>query len=127
MTKIEIQEILLTAETKSFLDAVEYLAEQERNYRKSAFYKKTQIPLFTLYEKYLAYKEMVKGFDQRFEDFILGLDLDLIQEKIIQLVELLSNNKEMSIKLDTLLQRFDLSKIVEDSEELDKLLKKIKN
>ena len=127
MDNIQLQLVLEEAYKRTFLDKIEYLADQDKEYKKSEFYKKTRIPLFELYQNFDKYKS--KGLDlaKEFNDFVEGIDLDNVIELIKEFIEKLEKDEKIVDVLNNLIENFNYEKISEIAtvvqEELNKISK----
>jgi predicted transcriptional regulator len=52
MNTTEIYDLLDTIYEANFLESIEIIIQEEPQYKKSEFYKKTKVPLSTLSDKY---------------------------------------------------------------------------
>lgn len=127
MNNIQLQTILNSAYKKTFLDKIEYLMENEKDYKRSEFFKNTKIPLLTLYEKFDIYQS--KGFNiiDEFNDFVEGLDMNMVAEKLSDFIDAAEKNKKIVDTINDLINNFNYEKIseiaTEIQEELNKTLK----
>lgn len=127
MTNIQIQKILNEALNKSFLDKILFLTEQEREYKKSDFFKTTKIPLLTLHEKYEMYKMKNNQVIEEFNNFIKEIDVDLVTGKLEELVLNLEKNKTIVNMVNDFIENFNYEKVneyaIQIQEEMNKLKK----
>ena len=127
MNNIQLQLVLEEAYKRTFLDKIEYLTDQDKDYKKSEFYKKTKIPLLELYKNFDAYKS--KGLDlaKEFNDFVEGINLDNVMELIKEFIEKLEKDEKIVDVLNNLVENFNYEKISDIAtmvqEELNKISK----
>lgn len=127
MDNIQLQMILEDAYKRTFLDKIEFLIEQDKDYKKSDFFKKTKIPLLELYKSFDAYKS--KGLDlaKEFNDFIEGINVDNVIELLKEFIEALEQDKKISEVINDIIENFNYEKISDIAtmiqEEMQKLNK----
>jgi predicted transcriptional regulator len=126
MDNIQLQLILDEAYSKTFLDKIEFLLEKEKDYKKSEFFRLTKIPLLALYEKFDGYKTRQKNIADEFNDFIYGIDNDLVVQKISEFIEVAEKDKKIVQTLNEIIENFNYEKISEIAEQVQKELNKIK-
>lgn len=127
MTNIELMALLEEAFEKSFLDAIEFLFEKSKDYKRSNFFKSTHIPLEVLFEKYFAWqKASYNMVDDLFES-IMSVDTNRLIEKISDIVEKASQDGKISEFFTKLLEQFDPEVLEKYSQEFDKTVQSLKN
>lgn len=137
MNKEELQDLLEETYELPFLWKIERLFEEEKEYKKSDFFKKYKIPLVVLYEKFEAYQRSNKNLKEELDvwieeiidkltDFIKKADTDLIVSKIGDFLESANASEKVTDFINNLLDNFDvkqLEKLAQDFEEGIKNLK----
>ena len=126
MTKLELQQLLEEAYSSFFLDSIELLAAKEAEYRKSDFFKKTKLSLSVLYKQYFIYQQSKYGLSNKIDEFINEIDTEKLEELLIGVVEKLSTNDKLNSIINKFAERFDLKSLIENSEELQTILKNFK-
>jgi hypothetical protein len=78
MTQIELQQLLDNIYELSFLESILLIQEKDSLYKKSDFFKQTKIPLVNLYEKYFIYMNSKYSIEDKLNDFITKIDIDIL-------------------------------------------------
>lgn len=126
MDLLQIQGMLEKAYNLTFLEAIEMLSKERKKYEKSEFYKESRIPLLKLYESYFMYTQQRYGIFNKISDIIESIDKDLINEKVTEILETLSNNDSVNKFLNEIFEKFNMADLLEQNEELKELIKKVK-
>lgn len=129
MTKQQLQTILNKAMKMEFLDLIEYLTEEEKNYAKSEFYKKTRIPLLQLFKEYTAHSKINENsFSKLLQNFSEYEDYAYIAEKVADIFDYLNKNEEVVYQFERFFNKFLNSENLEGfSETLESQIKKLRN
>lgn len=126
MDNIQLQLILDEAYKKTFLDKIEFLLENEKDYKKSEFFRITKIPLLTLYEKFDIYRSKNRNIADEFNDFIYGIDTEAVVQKISELIDLAEKDKKIVDTLNNIIENFNYEKISEIADKVQGELNKLK-
>lgn len=126
MDLLQIQGMLEKAYNLTFLEAIEMLSKERKKYEKSEFYKESRIPLLKLYESYFAYTQQRYGIFNKISDIIESIDKNLINEKVTEILETLSENDSVNKFLNEIFEKFNMADLLEQNEELKELIKKVK-
>lgn len=122
MNKIEIFALLEEVYQESFLDSILTLKENEKEYKKSEFYKTTRIPLIKLYESYYSYKKANYGLIDQLDAWLENIDESIIEEKLLNLINSLKSNEVVQ----DLMKSFSLEGLKEQEAELEKTFEELK-
>lgn len=125
MTQLELHTLLQETYQSSFLDSILLLTKQEQNYKKSEFYKATRVPLLELYKTYYQYMKSEYGIEEKIKDIIENFDVKLLQNKIEDLVQNLEKSPKFKDFLNTIVEKFNLQDLMDQSEELKESLSSI--
>lgn len=126
MTKLQIQEVLENAYKKDFLDSIEYLFQEEKEYKKSNFFKATRIPLAVLYEKFY----MTKTKENLANDLVnvfMEFDVEYLVIKFEQFIEGFKDSEKINDWLEKILSYFDTEKISEYRDDIQGIFDKVLN
>lgn len=126
MNNLELHDILKEAYDLPFLDSIEYLLDNEKEYKKSDFYKKTRISLTALYEKYFQYRQSKYNIWEKVEEVLKSIDPDIISDKLAEALENLDNNDKVRDIFKKVLKNFDMNDIIKQSEEFKEGVNKLK-
>lgn len=127
MTNIELMALLEEAYEKSFLDAIEFLFQQSREYKRSSFFKTTHIPLEVLFEKYFSWKKASYNMVDDLFDSILNVNTEELVTKIGDLIEKASENGKISEFFTKILEQFDPETLEKYSKEFNETVQSLKN
>lgn len=127
MTKQELNKLLQQASNMDFLDAIELLKSNEKQYRKMEFYKISKIPLLQLYQSYYLWKKSKATLANQIMGAIEEFDLDVVVNKIIELLDRIDEDPEIMGKVEKALSNFNPESLEGLAEKLQKEIKKIKN
>jgi len=126
MTKLEIQLLLDEAKDSDFLNSIEILDEKQSEYKKSDFFKKTRIPLLSLYEKYFAYYESQYSITKKINEFIYELDKEELANLLVGVVEKLNDNNRFKEIVSKALEQFDINALIANNEDFKKAVSDLK-
>lgn len=126
MTKKELDALLEQAYKEHYLNAIELLTKNEKNYRRSEFFKNTRIPLFELYKNFYLYKRQENDLQNQIEKFLLEFNVELFTEKVTEIIESLKNNDRIKNFIEKLSQDLDPTKIESLTKKLEGALKNLK-
>jgi len=126
MQLLDIQIMLDEAYSKGFLMAIDFLMDNEKEYMKSEFYKKSKISILKLYETFVVYTQQKYDWIDRLNQMIAALDEGLVESKIQEIILKLKNNDSVKELFKALGEQFDVAKLLEQNKELEEFLKKIK-
>lgn len=126
MTKTEIYDLLQKAYDSQFLDSIELISEENKNYMKSEFYKKTRISLSDLYKNYFQYKRLRMGLSEQLEELVVEFNTDLAAEKLEELLIKLKDNTKVLEILEGVFENFDSSKLEEYSKKIQEVITDLK-
>lgn len=124
MNNKQIESVLEQAIEKGFLEQVEYIFDNEKEYKKSEFFKKTRIPLITLYEKYYmtkSQKRLLKDLTEVVKEF----DIEFLVIKIEQLLEQFKDSEDIQDFFEKVVSFFNPEKLAGLQEQAAEMLKKI--
>ena len=129
MTKEQIKLILDKAEKMDFLDLIEFLAGEEKEYNRGEFYKKTRIPLLQLFKEYVSYNRTKESIVNRaLQDLLKYEDYEKVAEKVVDLFDYLNKNPEVVAEFEKFFHNFfDSQELQNLSEELNFEINKLKN
>lgn len=129
MTKEQIEKILIKAGKMEFLDLIEFLAGEEKEYNRGEFYKKTRIPLLQLFKEYVSYNRTKESIVNRaLQDLLRYEDYEKIAEKVVDIFDYLNKNPEVVAEFEKFFYKFlDSQELKSFSEELNFKFNKIKN
>lgn len=126
MNKFEVQTILDLAYEKSFLDRIVFLKAQDKYYRKTDFYKKIKISLFTLFENYYKEKIIEEKISSSLNSFIETLDLSPVEKKIERLIEDLSENNTLNMFFERIREEFNIDNLLKNTKDLEGIIENFK-
>lgn len=126
MTTLEIQLFLDELTEKSFLEAILEIKTKEREYKGTDFFKTTKIPLMTLYEKYLQYTTLSADRVEELALAIESMDLTRFSDQLANLILQTLDNNSIQEKIEGFTKDFDLEKLIEQNEDLEELIDKLK-
>ena len=127
MNKLDLQQILDKAYNSFFLDSIEVIAEADSSYKKSDYYKTTEVPLIKLYESYFMYRESKYSFGERLNDFVADLDTEKLVDLFVEWLDKAQENEKFIQTLTQITDKFDLGFIKDNKEAVQKLVDSIKN
>lgn len=129
MTKEQIEKILIKAGKMEFLDLIEFLAGEEKEYNRGEFYKKTRIPLLQLFKEYVSYNRTKESIVNRaLQDLLKYEDYEKVAEKVVDLFDYLNKNPEVVVEFEKFFHNFfDSQELQNLSEELNFEINKLKN
>jgi len=125
MDNIQLQLILDEAYTKTFLEKIEFLVENDKNYKKSEFFKNTKIPLLELYKNFEQYKNSQNDLIDEFNDFIEGINIDIVIEKIREFINKVEDDETIVEKLNDFIDNFNVEKVSEYATQIKEELNKV--
>jgi len=127
MDNIQLQLILDEAYKKTFLDTIEFLIEHDKDYKKSEFFKNSKISILELYKNFELYKNSKTAIVDEFNDFIEGINTDIIINKIKEFINNIEDDQTLVEKLNEFIDNFNIEKVGEYAtqikEELNKVIK----
>jgi type I restriction-modification system DNA methylase subunit len=126
MDNIQLQLVLQKAYNKSFLDKIEYLIEQEKEYKRSEFFKLARIPLLTLYEKYDQYTRSREFIADQFNEFVDAIDSENVVKKLGDILEEIEKEKRIVDILNDLVENFNVEKVSEYATQIQEAAKSLK-
>lgn len=126
MELLDIQLMLDEAYNNDFLSAIELIVLKEKEYKKSEFYKNTQIPILKLYESYVVYTQQKYDWVDRLNQMIQALDSGLVENKLNEIIIKLRNNPEVKEIIQSITSQFNMDALLENNKELADLIKKVK-
>lgn len=126
MEKLEIQLMLDKAYEMDYLEMIEFISGEEKNYSKSDFYKKTKMPIFELYKNYFIYREQRYNFAERLNKMIENIDTDYLAKKIDNLFAQVEQGDSVNKFLDKIYKAFDVNELLKNGDELKTLFNSIK-
>ena len=122
MNRLEIFELLQEAYNESFLDSILVIKENEKEYKKSDFYKTTRIPFLQLYKMYYEKTKADYGIVEQFDFWLRNLDENTIQEKIAGVITKLKDNEDMK----EIFESFDIKELEKEREKIEQDFKNMK-
>lgn len=126
MTTLEIQLFLDELTEKSFLDAILEIKTKDKEYKGTDFFKTTKIPLITLYEKYLQYAALSADRVEELALAIESMDLTRFSDQLTNLILQTLDNNSIQERIEDFTKDFDLEKLIEQNEDLEELIDKLK-
>lgn len=126
MTQIELQQLLDNIYELSFLESILLIQEKDSLYKKSDFFKQTKIPLVNLYEKYFIYMNSKYSIEDKLNDFITKIDIDILTNLSLEWIDRLQNNEKFQDLVKITLEKFDFSKLKEEQEKIEGIISDIK-
>jgi hypothetical protein len=126
MDNIQLQLVLQRAYDKSFLDKIEFLIEQEKEYKRSEFFKLSRIPLLTLYEKFDQYTRSRELVVDQFNAFVEGIDSEGVVKKLGDILEKIEEEKRIVDILNDLVENFNVEKVSEYATQIQEAAKSLK-
>lgn len=124
MTNHELKQLLQRASRQSFLEAIEIIYENEAQYKKSAFFKKTRIPLLQLYQNFYSWEKAEFNILDELKHELENFDVQKIVDFAAKAVEAINESPEISEKIKDFLDGFNLQALdgllVDIQEELSK-------
>jgi hypothetical protein len=121
-TTIDIQLLLEKAYDESFLGAILLLKENEKEYKKTEFYRKTKVNLLELYKNYYTYIKNIYGVSEK----ILELNEAAVVSKLETILDKMGGSEKLMGLLDKILEKFDIAQLMNQGEEFEKLIKDLK-
>ena len=125
MDNKQIQAVLEEAFKKEFLEQIEFIFDNERLYKQGAFFKKTKIPLITLYEKYYL-TQSKERLSQDIIDIIMNFDTEYLIIKLEQFFEGLEDSEKIEEILDRIMAFFGTAELSDYKEKITEVMKKLK-
>lgn len=126
MNKKELDQLLEVVYGVDFLNGIEILLDEEPKYKKSEFFKKTKIPLMTLYEKYFHWKKLETTIKDELLSFVYNLDEDIIIKTLTSMIKKIESSDEVKAILTSITSSFDTADLKNLSEELQETVSKLK-
>jgi hypothetical protein len=126
MNNLQLYGLLDEIYKANFLESIELIQEKTPEYKKSDFFKKTKLPLETVYEKYFYYMNANYSFDEKVEQFVNGIDPEVLSDIFIKAVEYIQNNEEFMKKVESFVSSFDVENLQKQNDEIEKLTKNLK-
>lgn len=126
MTVLELQLFLDDLSELSFLSAILEINKKEKQYKNSEFFKQTRIPLLSLYEKYLQYVTLSKDRIEEIALAIESLDLNRFSDKLAELVLKTLDKETIQKRIEEFSKDFNLEELLEQNEELEEIVNKLK-
>lgn len=126
MEKLDIQLMLDKAYNMDYLEMIEFISEEEKEYKVSDFYKKTKMPIFELCKNYFIYREQRYDFAERLNKMIENIDTDYLAKKIDNLFAQVEQGDSVNKFLEKIYNAFDIKQLLDNGEELKNLFNSIK-
>ncbi len=126
MQNYEIFDLLETIYDSNFLDSIELIMIKESEYKKSNFFKKTKIPLGSLYEKYFLYKNSKYGIDEKISNFLNDVDEDRIVSFLESIISKLISSEQSKEIFNNIIEMLDTKDLEEMAKEFKNTIEKIK-
>ena len=126
MTKRDIERILEVASVKGFLDRIEYLAENDKEYKKSDFYKSTRINLMVLYEKYYYFINSQATVLEQITEVVQNFDMGIVFVKVEEFLQWIVDNDKVNEFVNKIYDKFDPSVLEGFKDQLSEMGDKLK-
>ena len=126
MTTLELQLLLDELVGMSFLDSILEITKQDKNYKKSEFFRTTGIPLIALYEKYL---QSVFFKTDKVEEIALAIenmDVSRFAEKLSELIGKALDEDNLKERIEGFQKGFNIEELVKQNSELEEAINKLK-
>ena len=118
MTDLDINVFLEGLLNEPYLEILVKLKKKEKEYKKSDFYKLTKINIFELYKNYYVLYQQRYGLMNKITEIIESINEEALANKIESLIK--------TDVLQDLLSKFDVDKILNESEDFKKTLRSLK-
>ena len=125
MTNIQLQELLEEAYESTFLQSIELLMKNEKDYKQSNFFKQTKIPLTILYEKFFQYKKSSMPLFDEIAKAISNLDVDVLVNKLEEFIVKAEEKERIVDTLNQIIENFNYEALIKQGEEVMKNFNKI--
>lgn len=126
MTNKQIYALLDRARMANFLESIEILAKEEREYRRSEFHKTTRIPLKELFVFYSQHEQSKINILSQLEQVIDELDVSYLVERLEEFLVELGESGVVAKLLDGLLENIDVEQVGKYVDTIEKELKNLK-
>ena len=126
MTTLELQLLLDELAGMSFLDSILEITKQDKNYKKSEFFRTTRIPLAELYEKYL---QSVFFKADKVEEIALAIEnmnISRFAEKLSELIDKALDEDNLKERIEGFQKGFDIEELAKQNSELEEAINKLK-
>ena len=126
MTTLELQLLLDELAGMSFLDSILEITKQDKNYKKSEFFRTTRTPLAELYEKYL---QSVFFKADKIEEIALAIEnmnISRFAEKLSELIGKALDEENLKERIEGFQKGFDIEELAKQNSELEEALNKLK-
>jgi hypothetical protein len=123
MTNLEILVLLNDIKKANFLDAFIIIKNNNKQYKKSRFYKEVKISLAELYKLYYQYTESKFSLSERINEALESIDENILVEKLTNIL----NSKRVQDFMELVKNNFDLQSLMGESQNLKETLDKFQN
>ena len=79
-----------------------------------------------LYEKFFVYQESRYSLSNKIDEFVNDIDTDKLAEVIFNSIDKLSKNPKIIEMIESILNNFDIAKLLESNEEFKRIVSEFK-
>jgi len=126
MNTTEIYDLLDTIYEANFLESIEIIIQEEPQYKKSEFYKKTKVPLSTLSDKYFYWRKNENSIKDELMSLIYNLDEDAVIKTLTNVIKKLESSEDVKRIIAMIGESLDPNDLKDISEEFKQTVNKLK-